>query len=104
MLDLAQLAGRQGVMISAHCWNSMTVAAAAVLHVSAATPNAEMAEIYPEYIEHGERYATPGFQLDGAYAYLSDWPGLGVDIDTKVLRRLSSHYRSSRLHPASATR
>jgi galactonate dehydratase len=104
MLDLAQMADRQGVMISAHCWNSMTVAAAAMLHVSAAIPNPEMAEIYPEYVKHGARYATPGFHLDGAYAHLSDRPGLGVDIDTKVLRRLSSHYRSSRLQQASATR
>ncbi|MDM7931524.1 mandelate racemase/muconate lactonizing enzyme family protein [Tabrizicola sp.] len=104
MIEVAELANRQGVKVSPHCWNSMTVAAAAMLHVCAAIPNAEMAEIYPEYVEHGARYATTGFRLDGAHAHLSGRPGLGVDIDTNALRDLSRHFRSSRLTTARATR
>ncbi|NBQ39775.1 MAG: mandelate racemase/muconate lactonizing enzyme family protein [Alphaproteobacteria bacterium] len=95
MLELAEMAGRQGDMVSPHCWNSMTVAAAAMLHVCATVPNAEMAEIYPEYIEHGAKYASTGFCLVGKYAQLSARPGLGVEIDTGALRALSEHFQSS---------
>ena len=96
MLDLAEMAHRRDVRISPHCWNSMTVAAAAMLHVCAAIPNAEMAEIYPEYIEPGTGYATTGFRVDGTHAHLSGQPGLGVEIDTGALRKLSKHFQSSR--------
>jgi galactonate dehydratase len=96
MLELAEMAHRQDVRISPHCWNSMTVAAAAMLHVCAAIPNAEMAEIYPEYIEPGTGYATTGFRVDGTHAHLSGQPGLGVEIDTGALRNLSEHFQSSR--------
>ena len=102
MIQLAELADRQDVKISPHCWNSMTVAAAAMLHVCAAIPNAEMAEIYPEYIAHGELFATTGFQLNGAHAYLSGKPGLGVEIDTSALERLSHHHHSTCLTIAEA--
>ncbi|MEM6656821.1 MAG: mandelate racemase/muconate lactonizing enzyme family protein [Pseudomonadota bacterium] len=103
MIQLAELADRQDVKISPHCWNSMTVAAAAMLHVCAAIPNAEMAEIYPEYIAHGELFATTGFQLNGAHAYLSGKPGLGVEIDTSALESLSHHHHSTCLTIAEAT-
>ncbi|WP_416881583.1 mandelate racemase/muconate lactonizing enzyme family protein [Marivita sp.] len=96
MLELAEEADRQDVGISPHCWNSMTVAAAAMLHICAAIPNAEMAEIYPEYIEPGTGYATTGFRVDGTHAHLSGQHGLGVEIDTGALRKLSEHFQSSR--------
>jgi galactonate dehydratase len=96
MLELAEMAHRRDVRISPHCWNSMTVAAAAMLHVCAVIPNAEMAEIYPEYIEPCTGYATTGFRVDGTHAHLSGQPGLGVEIDTGALRKLSEHFQSSR--------
>jgi galactonate dehydratase len=96
MLELAEEADCQDVRISPHCWNSMTIAAAAMLHICAAIPNAEMAEIYPEYIEPGTGYATTGFRVDGTHAHLSGQPGLGVEIDAGALRNLSDHFQSSR--------
>ena len=102
MIQLAEQADRQDVKISPHCWNSMTAAAAAMLHVCAAIPNAEMAEIYPEYIAHGELFATTGFRLNGAHAYLSGKPGLGVEIDTSALESLSHHHHSTCLTMAEA--
>jgi galactonate dehydratase len=95
ILEVAGLADLQGVKVSPHCWNSMTVAAAAMLHVCASIPNAEMAEIYPEYIDHGATFATTGFCLDEGRAFLSGKPGLGVDIDVSALRRLTDHYHST---------
>ena len=102
LLEVSELADQQGAQISPHCWNSMTVAAAAMLHVCASIPNAEMAEIYPEYIAHGESFATSGFRLDGTHAFLLHKPGLGVEIDVPALRSLSNHYHSTCLTSAEA--
>lgn len=71
LLDLAELADQQGVQISPHCWNSMTVAPAAMLHVCESIPNIEMVKTYPEYIPHGEKFSLKAFHLKGEYAHLS---------------------------------
>lgn len=103
ILEVAELADLQDVMLSPHCWNSMTVAATAMMHVCASIPNAEMAEIYPEYISHGERFATAGYDLDGAHAYLSGKPGLGVEIDVQALNSLADYSHSTNLTMAEVT-
>ena len=102
LLEVAELADQRGFYIAPHCWNSMTVAAAAMLHVCASIPNAEMAEIYPEYIDHGATFATTGFCLDEGRAFLSGKPGLGVEIDVLALRSLSAYYHSTCLTMAEA--
>jgi galactonate dehydratase len=61
-----------------------------------------MAEIYPEYIDHGATFATTGFCLDEGRAFLSGKPGLGVDIDVSALRRLTDNYHSTCLTMAEA--
>ena len=103
LLELAELAEQQGVQISPHCWNSMTVAAAAMLHVCASIPNAELAEIYPEYIQHGEKFALKAFHLEGEYAHLSYKPGIGVDLNVSALHTLCEHHQSTCLSLAEAT-
>ena len=103
LLDIAELADQQGVQIWPHCWNSMTVAAAAMLHVCASIPNAEMAEIYPEYIQHGEKFAFTAFLLEGEYAHLSNKPGIGVDLNVSALHDLCEHHQSTCLSLAEAT-
>ncbi|MEO0745512.1 MAG: mandelate racemase/muconate lactonizing enzyme family protein [Pseudomonadota bacterium] len=97
MLDLAHMADAQGVAVSPHCWNSMTVAASAMMHVCAAIPNAEMAEIYPEYLAHGARFASVGFRLNGANATVSCAPGLGVDVDVTALQACAAVFKQSDL-------
>ena len=103
LLELAELADQQGVQISPNCWNSMTVAAAAMLHVRASIPNAELAEIYPEYIQHGEKFALKAFHLEGKYAHLSYKPGIGVDLNVSALHTLCEHHQSTCLSLAEAT-
>lgn len=95
MLEIAGLAQREGVAVSPHCWDSMTVAAAAMLHVCAAIPNADMAEFYPEYTPHGAGFASPGFVLDHGRAILADCPGLGVDVNATALAERATHYQKS---------
>ena len=75
----------------------MTVAAAAMLHVCASIPNAETAEVYPEYIAFGSQFARVGFSLEGSHARLTEKPGLGVDIDAKVLAKCSVAHKVSDL-------
>ena len=103
LLDIAELADQQGVQISPHCWSSMTVAAAAMLHVCASIPNAELAEIYPAYIPYGEKFALKAFHLEGEYAHLSYKPGIGVDLNVSALHTLCEHHQSTCLSLAEAT-
>jgi galactonate dehydratase len=103
LLELAELAEQQGVQISPHYWSSMTVAAAAMLHVCASIPNAELAEIYPAYIPYGEKFALKAFHLEGEYAHLSYKPGIGVDLNVSALHTLCEHHQSTCLSLAEAT-
>jgi len=103
LLELVELAKQQGVQISPHCWSSMTVAAAAMLHVCASIPNAELAEIYPAYIPYGEKFALKAFHLEGEYAHLSYKPGIGVDLNVSALHTLCEHHQSTCLSLAEAT-
>ena len=103
LLELAELAEQQGVQISPHCWSSMTVAAAATLHVCASIPNAEPTEIYPAYIPYGEKFALKAFHLEGEYAHLSYKPGIGVDLNVSALHTLCEHHQSTCLSLAEAT-
>jgi L-alanine-DL-glutamate epimerase-like enolase superfamily enzyme len=103
LLDIAELADQQGVQISPHCWNSMTVAAATMLHVCASIPNAEIAEIYPEYIANGEKFALKAFHLEGEYDHLSNKSRIGVDLNVSALHDLCGHHQSTCLSLAEAT-
>ena len=103
LLELAELAEQQGVQISPHCSSSMTVAAAAMLHVCASIPNAELAEIYPAYIPDGKKFALKAFHLEGEYAHLSYKPGIGVDLNVSALHTLCEHHQSTCLSLAEAT-
>ncbi len=103
LLELAELAEQQGVQISPHCSSSMTVAAAAMLHVCASIPNAELAEIYPAYIPDSEKFALKAFHLEGEYAHLSYKPGIGVDLNVSALHDLCEHHQSTCLSLAEAT-
>ena len=95
MLQIAHLAAETGVAVSPHCWNSMTVAAAAMMQVCAVLPNSERAEVYPEYLPHGALYADTGFALTGGTATLIDRPGLGVVMDKAALAAISTYQQES---------
>ena len=103
LLDIAELADQHGVQISPHCWNSMTVTAAAMLHARAAIPNTEMAEIYPECIQYVEKFAFKAFHLEGEYAHLPKRPGISVDLNVSALQDLCEHYQSTCLSLAETT-
>ncbi|NQV45275.1 MAG: mandelate racemase/muconate lactonizing enzyme family protein [Rhodospirillales bacterium] len=96
MLQIGAEAEEAGIMISTHCWNSMTVAAAAMLHVSRVIPNAGPAEIATGFIPFGLQFADPGFEIVDGVARLSETPGLGVTIDVEKLTSLASQETTER--------
>jgi galactonate dehydratase len=97
MLEIAALADLQGVSMSPHCWNSMSIAAAAMLQVCAALPNAEMAEIYPDYLPHVAGFSDAGYSLIDGSATLSDRPGLGVQVDADALNTIAAETKEQLL-------
>ena len=94
MLEIGAMAQAHAVYISPHCWNSMTVAAAAMLHTCAVMPNAELAEIYPDYIAHGQQFCQPDFSIKNGAALVSDAPGMGISIDEAALAQFARQQHS----------
>ena len=90
ILEIAKMAEPFSVWISPHCWNSMTVALAAMLQVCAVMPNADKAEIFPGYLDFGQQFSDGDFVIDNSIAYLGRAPGLGIKIDESILARLST--------------
>lgn len=97
MIKISEISAKNNVMISPHCWNSMSIAASAMMHFCAGNSNTEMAEIYPEYISNGLKYSDTNFVIKNGYAELKDRPGLGVNIDIKSLMKLSADYKKTTL-------
>ena len=97
MIKISELSQKNNVTISPHCWNSMSIAASAMLHFCASNSNVEMAEIYPEYIANGLKYSDINFVIKDGFAELKDRPGLGVEIDIKSLMKLTSYHKQTKL-------
>ena len=95
ILDMTQISKwslEKDVKVSPHCWNSMSVAAAAMLQFCASIENAEMAEIFPEYLSHIMKFSDPGFKIKNGNAILGKEPGLGVSIDISLLQSFCSSH------------
>ena len=97
MIKISELSQKNNVIISPHCWNSMSIAASAMLHFCASNSNVDMAEIYPEYISNVLKYSDVNFDIKNGFAELKDRPGLGVKIDVKSLMKLSSYHKQTKL-------
>ena len=96
MLQIAEEAEKVGITVSPHCWNSTTIAVAAMLHVCRVMPNAGPAEIATGYDSAGRRFVDPGYVISGGTARLSDAPGLGVTVDTGKLTSPASRETTER--------
>ena len=93
MLKVATIAAEGDIMVSPHCWNSMTISGSAMMHVCRIINNNEKAEIFPEYFSFGDIFSIPGFKIRNSEAILQNRPGLGVIMDETELKRLSGDYR-----------
>ena len=95
---IADLSDKVGVGVSPHCWNSMAIAASAMMHFCASRKNSEKAEIYPDYISASKNYCEPGFNIINGESKLKKLPGLGVSINSNDLRAKSYYYNELKLN------
>ena len=89
MLKIADYANEEGILISPHCWNSMTVSASVMMSICCLIENNEKAEIFPEYISLSNSFSSPSYEIVSNEAKIRDRPGLGVIIDESELKKLS---------------
>jgi galactonate dehydratase len=88
-LEVAAMAEAFSVAVSPHNYNSPTIAMAAMLHAAALMPNLLTAELYPDYLACGARFAETGFDIAAGEATLPRSPGLGVTINEDALSRVA---------------
>lgn len=97
MLKVATIAADEGILVSPHCWNSMTISASAMMHVCRIIHNSEKAEIFPEYFSFGDNFSIPSFKIRNSEAELQNRSGLGIIMDETELKRLSQGYEMTLL-------
>jgi L-alanine-DL-glutamate epimerase-like enolase superfamily enzyme len=82
------LATKYGKTVNAHAW-STAITTAASLHLSLASPNTEVFEFKPfPVVVQDELVAEKIWHKDG-FAYPIRAPGLGIDVQEDVVRRLA---------------
>ena len=85
LMNISSMADAYSVGVTPHCYNSMTVSFAAMLHVSAVIPNLVYAEYFPHIAAVSDVIATTTFKLADGFATVSDAPGLGVEMNESAL-------------------
>lgn len=84
-----ELASRFGKTINAHAW-STAITTAASLHLSLASPNAEIFEFKPfDVVVQTDLVAERIWHRDG-WAYPLEGPGLGIAVNEDVVERLKA--------------
>jgi L-alanine-DL-glutamate epimerase-like enolase superfamily enzyme len=82
-----ELCGAAGITLNAHAW-STAILSAASLHLSLASTNTRLFEFKPfPVVVQNELVTEPVVQTNGR-AKIGNRPGLGVDVDERVVERL----------------
>ena len=95
MLEIASIAANKNILLSPHCWNSMTIAGSVMIHICNIISNNEMAEIFPEYFSLTKNFSSPAFSIESGKAVLIDRPGIGVIVDEVELKNFTKNHRIS---------
>ena len=82
------LATQYGKTINAHAW-STAITTAASLHLSLASPNAEIFEYKPFAVTVQDDLVGEKLWHRDGWAYPIEGPGLGIDVQEDVVRRLT---------------
>ena len=85
--EIAAMAEPYYVGVSPHNYNSVGVALASTVHVSACIPNFIITEYWVNFEPVVGDITVGAPQVDGGYIPLPDAPGLGVDLDEDALER-----------------
>ncbi len=89
IIEISNEASNNGISISPHCWNSMSVSASAMLHVCSSISNSEKAEIFPDYINFSKKFCELPFDIIDNKAHINKSAGLGIVIHENILSELS---------------
>jgi galactonate dehydratase len=94
-LEIASMAESFSVFVTPHNYNSMSVAQAAMLQVSALAPNCLIAEYFPYFQEVSDEISIKSLVIENGYATLPEQPGLGIELDESALAKYA--YKGSQL-------
>ena len=86
---------KKKVTVSPHCWNSMSIAASAMVHVCMSFTNTEMAEFFPEYNPYSLKFSNQNYEIKDGFVKIEDNEGLGINIDTRLLMEDTSSYKET---------
>lgn len=95
ILVIAKLAHENNIRISPHCWNSMTISVAAMLQICSVLPNAEMAELFPDFMTHSNQFMSSRYKITNGKIEVPDNLGLGIDMNEDIIIEKSSNTRLS---------
>ena len=87
-LRVDELASRHGKAINAHAW-STAITTAASLHLSLASPNAELFELKPFPVVVQDELVTRKIWHENGWVLPLEGPGLGIEVREDVVRRLA---------------
>ena len=85
--EIAAMAEPYYVGVAPHNYNSVGVALASTVHVSACIPNFIITEYWVNFEPVVESITVRSPKVEGGYIPLPDAPGLGVDVDEDALIR-----------------
>ena len=83
--EIAAMAEPYFVVVSPHNYNSTTVGLAATIQCSTFIPNFLITEYFVNLESFGQAIAVNPFQVVDGYISVPDSPGLGIDLDERVL-------------------
>lgn len=83
--EIASMAEANYIKIGPHNSNSTTVSTSAAVHAACTMPNFEILEIFPTYLEMGDKMCKNQLRMKDGYYYLPEGPGLGVDMNEDFL-------------------
>lgn len=88
--QIAEFSKKSDVLISPHCWNTMTIAATYMIHFCCAIKNVEKCEIFPDFFDHCNSFSSAGYEIIDGKAILLNKPGHGASIYEAALDQFSS--------------
>ena len=98
MINIIEISNKKKVAVSPHCWNSMSIAASAMVHVCMSFSITETAEFFPEYIPYSLKFSNQNFEIKDGFIKIENNDGLGTNIDTKLLIEDTSSYKETELN------
>lgn len=87
--EIASMAEPYSVAIAPHNYNSTTIGLAATIQVAATIPNFVITEYYLGFSNFGNEFLINPFNIENGYINIPDLPGLGIEINEKVLQKYS---------------